>query len=161
MSSVTLVTIAVFGLLLVGVAASLLPRVPGIVFSSAGVCLYWWDSGYTEPGTLTLALLTLVAVLVLVGQVFDRFVVSRVGGVSTVTATLGGFVGAIAFAFLGSTGLVLGTIVTVFVIEYVRRRDAKRSFLIALAVVFGTFAARLVRTLMAVLVLLVMLTVVV
>jgi uncharacterized protein YqgC (DUF456 family) len=161
MSSVTPVMIAVFGLLLVGVVASLLGRVPGIVFSIAGVSLYWWDSGYTEPGTLTLALLTLVAVLVLAGQVFDRFVVSRVGGVSTVTATLGGFVGAIAFAFLGSTGLVLGTIVTVFVVEYVRRRDARRSFLAALAVVFGTFAARLVRTLMAVLVLFVMLTVVV
>lgn len=161
MTAATPVTVAVFGLLLAGVAVSLLARVPGVVLSIVGVYLYWWDSGYTEPGTVTLALLTLVVVVVLVGQAFDRFVASRVGGVSTVTATVGGFVGAVAFAFLGSTGLLLGTIVTVFVLEYVRRRDAKQSFVAALAVVFGTFAARLVRVLMAVLMLFVMLTVVV
>ncbi len=154
--STALVTTAVFGLLVAGVVVSLLSRVPGVVLSIAGVYLYWLDSGYTEPGAVTLGVLTLVAVLVLAGQVFDRFVVGRVGGVSTVTATLGGFVGAIAFAFLGSTGLVLGTIVTVFVIEYVRRRDAKQSALAALAVVFGTFATRVVRALMTALVLVVM-----
>jgi uncharacterized protein YqgC (DUF456 family) len=154
--STALVTTAVFGLLVAGVVVSLLSRVPGVVLSIAGVYLYWLDSGYTEPGAVTLVVLTLVAVLVLAGQVFDRFVTTRVGGVSTVTATLGGFVGAIAFAFLGSTGLVLGTIVTVFVIEYVRRRDAKQSVLAALAVVFGAFATRVVRALMAALVLVVM-----
>jgi uncharacterized protein YqgC (DUF456 family) len=154
------VTVAVFGLLLAGVVVSVLSRLPGVVLSLAGVYLYWFDSGYTEPGAVTLALLTLVAVLVLVGHGFDRLVATRVGGVSTVTATIGGFVGFVCFAFLGSTGLVLGTVVTVFVLEYVRRRDAKQSFLAALAVVFGTFAARVVRVLMAALVLVVMLLVV-
>lgn len=154
-----LVMAVVFGLLVAAVAVSLLSRVPGVVLSIAGVSLYWWDSGYTEPGEITLAVLTLVTVLVLVGHGFNRFVVTRVGGVSTVTATLGGFVGFVCFVFLGSTGLLLGAVVTVFLLEYVRRRDAKQSVLAAMAVVFGTFAARVVRVLMTLLVLLVMLTV--
>jgi uncharacterized protein YqgC (DUF456 family) len=154
--STALVTTAVFGLLVAGVVVSLLSRVPGVVLSIAGVYLYWLDSGYTEPGAVTLVVLTLVAVLVLAGHGFDRFVTTRVGGVSTVTATLGGSVGFVGFAFLGSTGLVLGTVVTVFVLEYVRRRDAKQSALAALAVVFGAFATRVVRALMAALVLVVM-----
>ena len=154
-----LVMAVVFGLLVVAVAVSLLSRVPGVVLSIAGVSLYWWDSGYTEPGEITLAVLTLVTVLVLVGHGFNRFVVTRVGGVSTVTATLGGFVGFVCFVFLGSTGLLLGAVVTVFLLEYVRRRDAKQSVLAAMVVVFGTFAARVVRVLMTLLVLLVMLTV--
>lgn len=155
------VTIAAFGLLLAGVVVSSLPRVPGVLLSLAGVYLYWWGSDYAEPGTVTLALLTLVVALVLAGRVFDNFVETRVGGVSTVTATLGGFVGMVCLAFLGTTGLVLGSIVTVFVLEYLRRRDAKQSFLAALAVVFGTFATELVRVLMALLVLVVMVLIVV
>lgn len=155
------VTVAAFGLLLAGVVVSLLPRVPGVLLSLAGVYLYWWGSGYAEPGTVTLALLTLVVALVLAGRAFDNFVETRVGRVSTVTATLGGFVGMVCLAFLGTTGLVLGSIVTVFVLEYLRRRDAKQSFLAALAVVFGTFATELVRVLMTLLVLVVMVLVVV
>jgi len=151
-----LMTGAAFGLLLAGVVVSVLSRLPGVVLSLAGVYLYWWDSGYAKPGALTVAALTLVAVLVLAGQLSDRFLATRVGGVSTVIATIGGFVGAVCFAVLGSIGLVLGTVVTVFVLEYVRRRDAKQSVLAALAVVFGAFAARLIRTLMAALVLVVM-----
>jgi uncharacterized protein YqgC (DUF456 family) len=149
-------TVLAFLLLAAGVGASLLSRLPGVLLSIAGVYLYWWDSGYTDPGEVTVAALTLVAVLVLAGHGFDRFVATRVGGVPALTATLGGFVGFVCFAFLGSSGLVLGAVVTVFVLEYVRRRDAKQSVLAALAVVFGTFAARAVRTLLTVLVFVVM-----
>jgi len=155
----TAVTAAAFGLLVVAVVASRLTRLPGELLSLAGVYLYWWGTGYAEPGRLTLGLLTLVPMLVLVGRAFDRFISTRVGGVSTVTATVGGFVGFVCFVFLGTTGLVAGTTVTVFVLEYVRRRDAKQSLVVAFAVVFGTFAAKLIRVLMTLLVLLVMVTV--
>jgi uncharacterized protein YqgC (DUF456 family) len=155
----TPVTAVAFGLLLVAVVASRLTRLPGELLSLAGVYLYWWGTGYAEPGRLTLGLLTLVPVLVLAGRAFDRFISTRVGGVSTVTATVGGFVGFVCFVFLGTTGLVVGTTVTVFVLEYVRRRDAKQSLVVAFAVVFGAFAATLIRVLMTLLVLLVMITV--
>lgn len=154
----TLVTVLAFALLVGGVVGSLLPKVPGAVLSLAGVFLYWWGSGFTEPDTVTLALLAAVCLLVLVGRVFETVIVARVGGVSTVTATVGGFVGVLGFTLLGTTGLVLGTVTTVFVLELVRRRgDAKRSLVAALAVVFGTFASKLVRVLLTGLVLAVML----
>ena len=159
MTPPTPVAAVAFGLLLVAVPASYWTRLPGELLSLAGVSLYWWGTGYAEPDRLTLGLLILVPALVLAGRAFDRFVSTRVGGVPTVTATVGGFVGFVGFVFLGTTGLVAGTTVTVFVLEYVRRRDAKQSLVAAFAVVFGAFAAALIRVLMTVLVLLVMITV--
>lgn len=153
------VTLAAFALLVGGVVGSAFPRVPGAVLSLAGVYLYWWGSGYAEPGLLTLALLTLVALLVLVGRAFDTVIAARVGSASTVTATIGGLVGLLAFPVLGTTGLVLGTVLTVFVLEYLRRRDARQSVVAALAVLFGTFASRLIQVLMTAVMLLVMVVV--
>lgn len=153
----TLLTILAFALLVAGVVGSLWPKVPGAALSLAGVYLYWWETGFSEPGVVTLGLLTLVAVLVLVGRAFSSVIAARVGGASTVTATIGGFVGMVMFVFLGTTGLVIGTVATVFVLEYLRRRgDAKRSLVAALAVVFGTFASKLIQVLMTGLVLVVM-----
>ena len=157
-TATTSVTILAFALLVGGVVGSTLTRVPGAALSLAGVYLYWWGTGYAEPAPLTLALLTLVALLVLAGRALDTLT-TRVGEASTVTATVGGVVGLLLFPFLGTTGLVLGTVVTVFVLEYLRRRDAKRSVVAALAVVFGTFASRLIRVLMTALVFLVMIAV--
>ncbi|ERH10613.1 MAG: protein of unknown function (DUF456) [halophilic archaeon J07HX64] len=159
MTPTTAVTVAAFGLLVAAVVVSRLTRLPGELLSLAGVSLYWWGTGYTEPGRLTLVFLIALPALVLAGRAFDRFISARVGEVSTVTATVGGFVGFVGFVFLGTSGLVTGTTVTVFVLEYVRRRDAKQSLVVAFAVVFGTFAADLIRVLMTLLVLLVMITV--
>ena len=144
----TLVTIAALALLVLGVVGSVMPRVPGAALSLAGILLYWWGTGYTEPGQTTLAVLVLVALLVLIGRAFSTVVAARVGGASTLTATFAGVVGIALFPFLGTTGLLLGTVVTVFVIEYVRRRDAATSLVAALAVVLGTFASRFLQVML-------------
>ena len=152
----TPVTAVAFALLAAGVVTSALSRLPGAALSLLGVYLYWWGTGYAEPSALTLGLVTAVAALVLAGQAFRRFVASRVEGASTLAAGLGVLVGLAASPFLGTTGLVLGTLCTVFVVEYVRHRDAKRGFVAALAVVFGTVSTRGLRVLLTGLILLVM-----
>ncbi len=149
-------TLIAFALLVVGVIGSAYPKVPGALFSLAGVVVYWWGTDYAEPGTLTLALLISVALLVLVGRAMSSVVAARIGGASMVTTTLAGAVGLALFPFLGTTGLLLGTVLTVFIVEYLRNRNARRSLVTALVVLFGTFASRLLQVVLTAFILLAM-----
>ncbi|MEF8838909.1 MAG: DUF456 family protein, partial [Haloarculaceae archaeon] len=54
------VVLAALALLVGGVLGSVVPLVPGGLLSLGGVYLYWWQSGYADPGLVVLALLTLV-----------------------------------------------------------------------------------------------------
>lgn len=141
-------TAVAFGLLVAGVVGSIAPRVPGAAFSLLGVYLYWWSVDFAEPALVTVGLLTLVGVLALAGRLFGTVVAARIGGASTVTATIAGIVGFIGFLSLGTTGLLLGTVLTVFVLEYLRRRNVKTSAVAAIAVVLGTFASRTIQVLL-------------
>lgn len=142
-----LVVIA-FGLLAAGVTATALPRVPGTALSLAGVYAYWYHTGFVEPTAVTVGLLTLVGVVALVGHLFGTFVADRVGG-STTVATIAGAVGFTGFVFLGTSGLLGGTVVTAFLLEYVRRRSLKGGFVAAMTVVLGTFASKLMQLLLS------------
>jgi len=134
-----------FGLLAAGVVGSLVPQLPGPPLSIAGVFLYWWASGFSEPGTLTVALLVGALGLAVAGGVVAPVVTARVGGVSTVSTTLGVTAGGILFLVFGTPGLIGGIVGTVFVLEYVRKRDAKASLAAGLLVVLASFATTLVQ----------------
>lgn len=141
-------TAVAFGLLVAGVAGSLLPRVPGAAFSLAGIYLYWWSVDFAEPSLVTVGLLTLVGVLALAGHLFRTVFATRISGASTVTATIAGVVGFAGFLSLGTTGLLLGTVLTVFALEYIRRRNVRTSAVAAVAVVLGTFASKTIQVLL-------------
>jgi uncharacterized protein YqgC (DUF456 family) len=132
-------------LLVAGVVGVVIPQTPGPLFSLAGVYLYWWSMGFTEPGVVVLAGLTLAALLALSDAIVGPLIASRVGDVSTVSATIGTLVGAILFLFFGTTGLVGGIIATVFVLEYLRKRDARKSLAAGVVVVLVSFGSRLMQ----------------
>ncbi len=73
-----------------GFFGSFVPFVPGAVLSLAGVYTYWFSTGYTDPGAVVLALLTVVGVAVLAGSAGTVFLVeyhrSGDGGESLRTA---------------------------------------------------------------------------
>lgn len=141
----TLLGLFAFGLLAAGVVGSLVPQLPGPPLSVAGVLLYWWASGFSEPGTLTVVLLLAALALAVAGGIVAPVVTARLGGVSTVSTTLGVTAGGILFLFFGTAGLVGGIVGTVFVLEYVRKRDAKASLAAGLLVVLTSFATTLVQ----------------
>lgn len=142
----SLLTLLVIALLVGGVVATLLPKVPGGVFLSlAGVYLHWWASGFSEPSTVILAVLTLLGVLVSLSNLVGPVIAGKVGGTPAVTTTIGTLVGVALFFVWGVTGLVLGTLATVFVLEYLRRGDVVGSLVAAVTVVLATFAEKVVR----------------
>lgn len=156
---VDLVTALAFLLLLAGVAGSVLPSVPAAPFSLAGVLVYWWGTGFTEPGTVVLAALLLTGVLAVLADWFGDVVAARVGGASTTSALAGGAVGLVLLFVLGPVGVLVGAAGTVFVVEYVRRRDARAGAAAAGAYLLGFFASALVQALLTLSILLAMIAV--
>lgn len=152
---VSAVAVLAFGLLAAGVVGSLLPKVPGPVVSLSGVYLYWWDSGMTEPSTLLLSVLTIVGVVVVIGGLFEEVIAARIGGASTRSAAVAGVVGFVSFFVLGPIAMVVGTAVTVFVLEYRRQRTARAGARAALSVLLATIGSVLIQFLFAVMALVV------
>lgn len=146
--SIDLVTVLAFLLLVVGVAGSVVPGVPAGLTSVAGVLVYWWGTGYAEPGTLVLVALVGVGLLVTAADWLAGVVAARVGGASASTSILAGLVGLALLIPTGPAGMVLGSAATVFVVEFWRNRDAAASATAAGAYVVGFFASTVVQALL-------------
>lgn len=139
--------ILAFVLLVAGVVGSLTDRIPGPVLSLAGVYTYWLATGLSTPSVLLLGALTVVGLLALLGDVVGDAIASRVGEVSDFTATIAGAVGSILYSVFGLLGLVLGTALATFIVEFLRQGDARSGIAAVVAVLVRSVAARAVKTL--------------
>ncbi|KAB1188070.1 MULTISPECIES: DUF456 domain-containing protein [Haloferax] len=135
-------------LLVLGVAGSILPFLPGAILSVIGVLVYWWSSGFSEPSLLALFGLLLVGVIAIVTDYGAGVIAARVGGASTRTSIIAGVVGFILLFVFGPLGLVLGVAGTVFVIEYLEHEDAEQSSRRALYTTIGVLASSAVQVLL-------------
>lgn len=142
------VTVVAFALLLAGVAGALVPALPGAPLSMAGVLVYWWGSGFTEPGTLLLVVLLATGALAVLSDWLGGLVAARVGGASTPSAVAGGLVGLLLLFGVGPVGMLVGATTTVFVVEYARQRDARSGAAAAGAYLVGFFGSALVQVLL-------------
>jgi uncharacterized protein YqgC (DUF456 family) len=134
-----------FVLLVAGVVGSVLPQVPGAVFSIAGVLAYWVGTGYAEPTTLVLVALLVVGLLTLVTDWVAGAVAAKVGGASTTTALIAGIVGFALFLITGPLGILLGVAGTVFVLELWRQEDAVAGGKAALVTTAGMLGSTVVQ----------------
>lgn len=137
-------------LLLVGVAGSVLPMVPGAPLSLLGVYLYWWSSGFSDPGLIGLFVLTVLGLTAFLADFFGGAITARVGGASLRTTGVAAVVGVVLLFLTGPLGLLVGIAGTVFLAEYLRHRDARagaKTALYATAGVIASAAMQLVLTL--------------
>jgi hypothetical protein len=135
-------------LALLGVVGSLLPAVPGATLSLAGVLLYWWSTGYTDPGLVVLAGFALVAVATVVVDVAGSAVAVRAGGASSLTAAVALVAGVVLGLLTGPVGFVLGVAVAAFAVEYYRTGDSEDSGRAALYATVGVLGSALVQVLL-------------
>ena len=142
---VPLLAIVAVVLMIAGAVGCVLPAVPGAPLSLAGVYLYWWGSGFADPGTALLVTLTLMGVLAVFADFGSEVVSARVGGASVSTSIVAGAVGIVLFALATPVGALLGVLVTVFVLEYRRHRDAARGAKAAGVVVLGMLGSTVVQ----------------
>ncbi|AFK20415.1 DUF456 domain-containing protein [Haloferax mediterranei ATCC 33500] len=135
-------------LLVLGVVGSVLPLLPGALLSVIGVLVYWWSTGYSDPGLLGLVGLLLVGLAALAADYGAGFVAARVGGASNRTSLLAGLVGFVLLFLLGPLGIFIGVAGTVFLVEYYEHEDAEESGRRALYATVGVLASSVVQVLL-------------
>ncbi|MFB6084076.1 MAG: DUF456 domain-containing protein [Halorientalis sp.] len=128
-------------LALAGVLGTLVPLVPGALLSLSGVYLYWWATGYTDPGLLVLGALTLLGLLIVVIDWFAGAVSAKVSGASNLTTLLAGVVGFVLFFLVPVVGLLIGVAGVVFLSELQRTGDAAASARTAVYTTVGMLAS--------------------
>jgi uncharacterized protein YqgC (DUF456 family) len=113
-------------LMFIGLLGVILPLVPGIVLVYLAALLYAVIEGFAKIGPITLAVLT---VLALVGVTADLWVSSlgaKVGGAS-VWALLGGLIlGLVGLIFFSLPGAILGSVLGVIMVEMGRVGDWRK-----------------------------------
>ena len=143
-----LVPLVTFLLLLAGVVGSILPGLPGASFSLAGVLFYWWQSGFSQPGPLVLAVLVGFGLLALLADWFGGAAAAKAGGASTTTTIAAAVVGLLLLFVAGPLGVVVGIAGTVFVLEYRETGDVDASAQAALYTTAGMLASAAVQAML-------------
>ncbi len=134
-------------LLLLGLAGSVIPVLPGPLFIWLGALLWAWGDGFERVGWPTLVVLGLLALLSWASDLFLNLVIGRRAGASW-KAILGSIVGGILgslllsglFPFLGTIlGALAGALAGAFLVELREKRDpaaartAMRAYLVSMA----------------------------
>ncbi|SDR07375.1 DUF456 domain-containing protein [Natronobacterium texcoconense] len=145
---VEVVAILAVALLVAGIAGTLIPLVPGGLLSLAGLYLYWWDSGFAEPGSVALVVLTTLGVLTLLAEFFGGSIAAKAGGASWTTTGAAMVVGIVLMIVTGPFGLLIGLFGTVFVLEYVQNGDVDGSARSAVYATVGILASTAVQFLL-------------
>lgn len=123
-------------LVLVGIAGTVLPALPGVPLVFAGLLLAAWAEGFQKVGWFPL---TLLAVLTLAALAVDFLATSlgakRVG--ASWKAMAGAALGTLVGIFLGLPGLILGPFVGAVIGEYISLRDWRQAGKVGLGTWLG------------------------
>ncbi len=140
-------------LLIAGIVGSVVPMVPGPLISIAGVVGYWWSTGYTEPSTLVLVGLIVVALLAFVVEFVASALSARAGGASWRVTGIAGVAGVVLLFFTGPLLMIVGVSLLVFVLELQRHDDVSRGLRAATYTTIGIFGSTVAQVLLTFLVL--------
>lgn len=115
-------------LLILGIIGSVAPAMPGVLLSVGGILIYWWSTGYTEPGNLFIIVTVILGGITLALDWFAGAITAKAGGASAKTSLAAGIAGFFGFFFLGGPlGVLIAVGGTVFLREYLRTGDVGQS----------------------------------
>jgi uncharacterized protein len=122
----TLLWLLAILLVLVGLAGTVLPALPGAPIVFAGLLLAAWIDDFQKVGWITLTFLFLLVLLTFAIELGAAGLGAKRVGASKM-AVVGAAVGTIVGLFLGIPGLLLGPFVGAALGEYVSRRDLRQA----------------------------------
>lgn len=136
--------IAAVLLIIVGVAGTILPALPGIPLIFGGVLLAAWIDDFQRIGTWTLVVLAVLAVFgVAVDYVAAALSAQRVG--ASRQGIIGAALGTLAGIFTGLWGLVFMPLLGAAIGEFLAHRDALRAGKVGAATWFGLLVGTAVK----------------
>ncbi len=147
MSIALLWTLSV-ALILLGLAGTVLPALPGTAFVLGGIVLGAWIDDFTRVGTTTLVVVGVLAVLAWVLDYVAGLLGAKRAGASR-QALVGAAVGTVLGLFMGIVGVLFMPLVGAAVGEYMARRDQKNAVKVGVATWLGIMAGLLAKVVLA------------
>jgi uncharacterized protein YqgC (DUF456 family) len=143
-----IVVLLSISLCVIGVVGSVVPLLPGASLSLGGVGLYWWASGYTDPGLFAAVLLFGIGATALVIDFAGGAITAYTGGASLRTSLIAAAVALPLVLVAGPFGLLLGLTGTVFILEFRENQDLKTSARVAAFATVGLLATSVMQVLL-------------
>ncbi|MCU0968286.1 MAG: DUF456 domain-containing protein [Rubrivivax sp.] len=146
--TVTLLWIAAVALILIGLAGTVLPALPGTAFVLGGIVLAAWIDDFARVGATTLAVVTVLAVIAWVLDYVAGLLGAKKAGASK-QAIAGAAVGTVVGLFMGLVGVLFMPLVGAAIGEYLARRDERRALHVGAATWVGIMAGMLAKVVIA------------
>jgi uncharacterized protein YqgC (DUF456 family) len=137
--TITLLWALSVALILVGLAGTVLPALPGTLFVLAGIVLGAWIDDFTRVGWGVLALVIALAILAWVLDYVAGLMGARKAGASR-QALVGAAIGTVVGLFMGLVGVFFMPLVGAAMGEYLARRDQQRALKVGVATWLGIMA---------------------
>jgi uncharacterized protein YqgC (DUF456 family) len=132
----TLLWVLAVLMIVVGVAGTVLPALPGVVLVFAGIVLAAWIDGFTVITGWTVGLLAVLAVIGFSVDYVARLMSAKRAG-ATPLGIAGAAIGTIAGIFTGLVGLLFMPLAGAAIGEFIAHRDALRAGRVGVATWVG------------------------
>ena len=152
-------TLAAYLLIILGLAGSILPILPGPLLIWLGAILWGWVDGFQRVGWPTLVILGVLMLLAWTSDLVVSTFGTRRAGASwkaVAGAVVGGIVGAVLLTgvlpVIGTiVGTILGAVIGILVIEYYDKGDWRQALRASKGYIFGSLAGRVLELFMSLL----------
>lgn len=145
----TLLWILAVLLVIVGVAGTVVPMLPGTPIVFAGLLLAAWIDDFARVGSVPLVVLGMLTALSLLVD-FAASVLGAQRAGATRAAVTGAALGAVAGLFFGLAGLILGPFAGAFLGQYLATRDFAGSGKAGWGTLVGFIAGSLAKLVLAI-----------
>ena len=135
-------------LIVLGLAGTVLPALPGTAFVLAGIVLAAWIDDFTRVGPVTVGIVAVLAVVAWVLDYVAGLLGAQKAGASR-QALVGAVVGTVAGLFMGLVGELFMPLVGAAVGEYLARRDERRAVHVGVATWLGLMAGLIAKVVIA------------
>ena len=135
-------------LIVVGLAGTVLPALPGTLFVLAGIVVGAWIDDFSRVGWTAITLVTLLAALAWALDYVAGLLGARRAGASK-EAILGAAIGTVAGLLLGLVGVLFMPLVGAAAGEYLARRDHRQAVHVGFATWLGIMAGLVAKVVIA------------
>lgn len=144
----TLLWVLCVALILVGLAGTVLPLLPGTVLVWGGIVLGAWIDDFTQVSVTTVVVISVLAVLAWVLDYVAGLLGAQKVGASRL-ALLGAAIGTVVGLFMGLVGVLFMPLVGAAVGEYLAQKDRARAAKVGLATWVGIMVGLLAKVVLA------------
>ncbi len=144
----TLLWILSAALILLGLAGTVLPALPGTLFVLAGIVLGAWIDDFTRVGWGSIAAVSVLAVLAWGLDYASGLLGASKAGASR-QAIVGAALGTVAGIFMGMVGVLFMPLVGAALGEYIARREHGRAVKVGVATWLGIMAGLVAKVVIA------------